>query len=167
MNALDAAKVLNLSGQITPAIVKKAYREACSKYHPDRNPAGAEMMVAVNLAYETLKDFEGTQEYETENFGDALIQALNLAKSLHGVTIEVCGNWVWLSGDTKPHKDVLRNSKETLPDNNGFNWASKKKEWFFRPADYSSLSRGSFSKDDIRARHGSTFVNNAPQKKIA
>jgi len=167
MNALDAAKVLNLSGQITPAIVKKAYREACSKYHPDRNPAGAEMMVAVNLSYETLKDFEGTQEYEAENFGDALIQALNLAKSLHGVTIEVCGNWVWLSGDTKPHKDILRNSKETLPDNNGFKWASKKKEWYFRPSDWSSISRGSFTKDDIRARHGSTLVNSAPQKKIA
>ncbi len=40
MNIYDAAKILSLSGSLTPELVKAAYRQACKKYHPDINPAG-------------------------------------------------------------------------------------------------------------------------------
>lgn len=51
MNQHDALKVLGLSGQVSPESIKLAYKKACSKYHPDRNPAGLEIMKMVNVAY--------------------------------------------------------------------------------------------------------------------
>ena len=44
MKITDAAKILDMTGTITPDAAKEAYRKAAKKYHPDRNPAGAEMM---------------------------------------------------------------------------------------------------------------------------
>jgi len=56
MNIYDAAKILGLSGDITPEQIKAAYREACKTYHPDINPVGEEMMKLVNAAYEAFKE---------------------------------------------------------------------------------------------------------------
>ena len=55
MTPYDAAKILGLSGEITPEIAKKAHRTACKKYHPDINAAGEEMMKLVNEAYDVLR----------------------------------------------------------------------------------------------------------------
>ena len=56
MNIREAAKLLNLTGDITPVIVKKAFLEAVKKYHPVRNPAGLEMMKFINAANDVLKN---------------------------------------------------------------------------------------------------------------
>ena len=56
----DALSILSITGDYTPETVKQAYRRACSQYHPDRNPAGLEMMKLVNVAYDTLKEETGT-----------------------------------------------------------------------------------------------------------
>ncbi len=104
MTSYDAAKILGLSGNITPEIAKDAYRKACKKYHPDINPAGEEMMKLVNTAYNVLQDFSGdVKEQETE-YGEQLNNALNAIFNLSGLLIEICGAWVWVSGATKAHK---------------------------------------------------------------
>jgi len=59
MNVQDAANILGISGEINPEIAKIAYRRASMKFHPDRNPAGLEMMQAVNAAYEVLREYCG------------------------------------------------------------------------------------------------------------
>lgn len=167
MNFQDAAKILNLSGDITPTEVKRAYREACSKYHPDRNIGGEEMMKAANLAYEVLKDFSGTVAEDSQNYGDAMMIALNFATALTGVNIEVCGNWVWLDGDTKTHREALKETKQTFPDANGYRWAPKKKRWYFRPQDWTSKSRGQWDMDKIREEHGSTTYKGKANNRLA
>ena len=48
MQHSDAVNILGLSGDITSEIVKQSYRLAAKKYHPDVNPAGAEMMKIIN-----------------------------------------------------------------------------------------------------------------------
>ena len=137
-------------------MVKHAYRRACSQYHPDRNPAGAEMMKAINLAYEVLKDFEGTLKSGAEGYDEALNNVLNELLKMGGITIEICGAWVWVSGNTKPYKEAL--GKNGL----GLYWASKKCAWYFRPDDWKSSSRGNWSLDDIRMEHGSQIVKGKP-----
>ena len=62
MKISDAAHILGLTGEITAEIVKKAYRAAAQKYHPDRNPAGLEMMKLVNAAFDVLKNWAGNLE---------------------------------------------------------------------------------------------------------
>ena len=151
MNKLDAVKILNISGDLTPAIIKTAYRKASALYHPDRNPAGTEMMKAVNEAYNTLKDFTGNLENEADNYGETLSEALTSLVGLAGLEVEVCGSWVWVTGETKAHKEALKE--------NGFKWANKKKSWYLKPAGDKKRYRGNFSMDDIRSSHGSKKVN--------
>ena len=148
MNIYDAAKILGLSGNITPSDIKTAYREACKKYHPDINPAGEEMMKIVNSAYEVLKDFSGDVQEQQAGYGEAVNAALNAILGLAGLVIEICGAWVWVTGNTVTHKDRLKES--------GFKWASKKKAWYFRPEEYRSRSKGSSTLEEIREKYGST-----------
>lgn len=159
MHINDALKVLGITGEYNPEIVKTAYRKACSIYHPDRNPAGLEMMKLVNQAYEALKEAHGeAKETEgTQTYGEDINNALNAIMGL-GLDIEICGAWIWLHGDTRPHKDTIKAA--------GFMWAPKKKLWYFRPADYKSRGRGKFSMDEIRASHGSEKITEKERNKL-
>jgi curved DNA-binding protein CbpA len=150
MKITDAASILKLSGSITPALVKTAFRAQAKKYHPDVNPAGEEMMKVVNAAFDVLKNYEGTLDEDEENSGypEALNESLNAIIGLSGLVIEICGSWVWVSGDTFPHKAILKE--------NGFKYAGKKKSWHFRPEGWKSSSRGKTTMDDIRNKYGST-----------
>ena len=152
----DALKILDLPVRSMFEDIKKAYRLACSKYHPDRNPAGLEMMKLVNAAYQALSDYNesmwegGDSDYlHEESLGEEMNAALNAIINL-GLTIEICGTWIWVSGDTRPHKETLKES--------GYRWAPKKLMWMWRPEGSKSYGRGKFSMDEIRVAHGSVNV---------
>lgn len=158
MNIYDAAKILSISGKIDPEIVRAAYLAACKKYHPDINPAGAEMMKVVNAAYDVLREHSGTIKDEQSEYGELFNTALNSILPLHDLIIEVCGVWIWVTGDTRTHKDALKEA--------GFKWASKKKAWHFRPEQYRSKSRGKTTLDEIRAKYGSTKPHGQGFKRV-
>ena len=124
MNQYDALKVLGLSGQISQDDIKKAYKKACSKFHPDRNPAGLEIMKMINVAYDALKAYDGQASIteDAAQYGDEMASALNAISGLN-LSIEICGAWVWVTGDTRIHKDALKAS--------GFKWASNA---YYRPS---------------------------------
>jgi len=139
--------------------IKSAWRKACSKYHPDKG-GSTHMMQAVNEAYETLlnaKDLEQPESFT--DYGDELNAALNAIIDLPGLDIELCGSWLWVSGDTRTHKDVLKSS--------GFKWAPKKKQWSFHPQGFKSYGRGKASMDEIRAKYGSARPNYTPNNRLA
>jgi len=147
MNIYDAAKILGLSGDLTPADIKTAYRTACRTYHPDVNPAGEEMMKVINAAFEVLKDYEGSIKEEQSDYGELFNDALKAVLPCLGLVVEICGVWIWVTGDTRTHKEALKLA--------GFKWAKKKKAWYFRPEQFRSFSRGQSSLEDIRAKYGS------------
>ncbi len=161
INVKDALKVFGLRSDSTYEVIKAAYRKGCMQYHPDRNPAGLEMMKIINAAYNVLTDYEpidGESDLGEElNLGDELNKALNAIIHL-GLTIEVCGSWIWVSGETRPHKALLKES--------GFKWAPKKMMWHYRPADYKSFNRGNWSIDKIRETHGSVAVKGQSYQRI-
>lgn len=162
MNIKDALSILGLSAVADQAGIKLAYRKASAKYHPDRNPAGLEMMKAVNVAYKFLTEisYNGAERpIEDEvnaDFGEQLNDAINAVINLTGVNIEICGAWVWLTGNTREHKDAIKAA--------GYWWAKKKAAWYFRPADYKSRNRGNWDLDKIRDTYGSVSVNTEPRQ---
>lgn len=147
MNIYDAANILGLSGELNPQDIKAAYHAACKKYHPDINPVGAEMMKIVNEAYEALEDYTGEIESEQIDYGDLLNDALNAISNRPTLFVEICGSWVWVTGETRTHKYTLKDA--------GFKWAAKKKAWYFRPEAFSSHSRGTKTLKEIREKYGS------------
>ena len=48
MNINEALNVLNLKGTVSKEELAKAYKRMAIKYHPDKNPSGAEMMKIIN-----------------------------------------------------------------------------------------------------------------------
>lgn len=148
MNIYDAAKILNITGDATPEIIKKAYWAACRKYHPDLNPAGGEMMKLINAAYDVLKDYQGHIKEQQTDYSEKVSDALNAVFGNPDLIIELCGAWVWITGNTKAHRETLKSA--------GFKWSAKKEAWYFRPEEYRSRSKGSVTLEEIREKYGST-----------
>ncbi|MFT4729160.1 MAG: hypothetical protein ACI9UN_003677 [Granulosicoccus sp.] len=65
MKLSDAAHILSLTGEVSPEDVKLAYRRAAKIYHPDRNPAGLEMMKMVSSPMAGAMDFGFVVALET------------------------------------------------------------------------------------------------------
>jgi len=163
MSNKDALHILGLKLDATKELIKQAYRKACAQYHPDRNPAGAEMMKLVNCAYDALENYEPVlgvevEEEGAENYGENINAALQAIAGL-GLDIELCGSWLWIGGNTYPHREALKNA--------GFKFAPKKKQWYFRPADYKSFNRKTWDMDKIREAHGSKKIIVRENSKLA
>ena len=157
MNINEALNVLNLKGTVTREELNQTYKKLAIKYHPDRNPSGLDLMKVINAAYEFLKgldktEFEHTDETNAYNYSESLEEVISEVKKMPGVIIEICGNWIWFSGETKTYKEQLK----TL----GCLWAPKKSQWYYRPLEHkSSCNRKTWNMDDIRNKYGSSIIN--------
>ncbi|GJI56947.1 hypothetical protein HEMROJRC1_20590 [Rodentibacter sp. JRC1] len=157
MNTNQALNILDLKGTVTKDQLSKAYKKMAVKYHPDRNLAGVEMMKIINSAYEFLKglnleEIKHTDEKNSYDYSEDLEVVISEILKMQGVEIEICGNWIWLSGNTKEYKDKIKSL--------GCFWASQKKKWYYRPAEYKSFNRSSWNMEAIRAKYGSSKVKN-------
>lgn len=165
MKTIDALNILSIDEkEITLDQVKRAYRQACKIYHPDVNPAGTAMMQAVNEAYESLcKEtfpINLTESDNSNNYGEALNNALNAIIGLQGLIIEICGAWIWVSGETRSSKETLKSA--------GFFWSKQKEMWYFRPeSGKRKFYRGNSSIGEIRAKYGSEEIRRKPRKELA
>jgi hypothetical protein len=165
MKTIDALNILSIAAlEITQDQVKSAYRKACKIYHPDINPAGLAMMQAVNEAYEKLMNERFpilvAESEITSNYGEILNAALNAIIGCVGLSIEICGAWIWVSGGTKANKDILKSS--------GFMWSNQKKMWYFRPQSQKKrFYRGQSSIEEIRVKYGSEKINSKYRRALS
>ena len=99
-----------------------------------------------NRTYKTYEDFMR----ESAAFVNAILAEINLP----GVSVEICGSWIWLDFSGKPAASVRDTLKAVK-----YRWASKKARWYWHdPEDgWTSNSRGT-SMQKIRAKYGSVFV---------
>ena len=102
------------------------------------------------------KDRQTNDEGFAYDFGEEIFNALKFIFGLHydGLVVELCGNWLWITGDTKPVKDKIKDYRNQ-EDNNRFRWCRKKVAWSYRPEEWKSSNRRAWSMDQIRAGHGS------------
>jgi DnaJ-class molecular chaperone len=152
MTILDALNLLGLESGCTQEEIKLAYKSACKKYHPDINPGGLEMMKLINAANDTVREYDGGEVKGSSqtNYGEEINNAINAIINLENIFIEICGAWIWVSGNTRTYKNILKQA--------GFKWAPKKKLWYFRPNNFKSSSRGKMSIDEIRIKYGSDSI---------
>ena len=117
---------------------KRLYHKLAMRWHPDRG-GDNETMKAVNLEYEAaLQRHHGetsmgsdgrehTYYYRADVERAAMdIIADLLAQRWADVYIDLVGTWVWVRGDTKPHRAALKDM--------GLYWHSKRVMWYWRPA---------------------------------
>jgi curved DNA-binding protein CbpA len=141
--------------------LKKQYRELAHKHHPDGG-GNEEDMKIVNSEYATL--FEKLknvhvnaqgERYEkaTEETPEHFINIINELMRMDNIVIEVIGCFVWVSGDTKPYKEKLKELR--------FRWHTKKLCWYLAPEDYRRRSRKDYSLDEIRNMYGTSGAMNS------
>lgn len=136
--------------------VKSLYRELAKANHPDKG-GDLETMQSINAEYTfaCAKVLKGenlsVEDLEAEILNaEGYKQAVNLASNLVGVNVELCGGWIWCSGNTYPHKDALKSV--------GFYFASAKKMWYFRSAEKAVKGGKPQSMEKIRGKYGSQSV---------
>ena len=133
--------------------VKRKYKELAMLHHPDRGGNTATMQ-EINNEYEEIQknplfDFSNESQEDQEEFLK-YPEIINQIIGLDGLIIELIGNWIWISGNTYPHRTILKQ--------NGFFFAPKKVMWYYRPPDYKSLNRSPKSIDEIRFKYGSDII---------
>jgi len=145
--------------------VKATYKKLAKQYHPDLGGDTLTMQeINKEYAFASAKAIKGANlsEEETEHeilSSEAYRKAIEAIIHLDGITIELVGWWIWVTGLTRPVKDTLKEA--------GFFFASKKLAWYFRTAEYKVNKGGKKSLDEIRAKYGSEVLNsNRPNRQF-
>ena len=147
--------------------LKKEYRRLAMKLHPDIVGGDGEefkvMQAEFEKLWERLKDVHQTAEgktytakQETAETPQEFIHIINVLIGLQGVDVEICGSWIWVSGNTKAHKETLKQLK--------FKWAHKKQAWYYHSKPYRKRSRRELTLDEIRDMFGSQKYDNKQEE---
>lgn len=140
--------------------LKKEYRRLAMRHHPDHGGDTATMQ-AINGEYHerfvVLREQHNTaadENHQTTEAPEEFIAIINALVRIPGLTVELCGCWLWISGDTRPAKEQLKAA--------GCRWSATKKMWYWRhQEDGAYRSRGKRSMSEIRMKYGSqTFASN-------
>jgi hypothetical protein len=143
--------------------VKSLYKKLAMENHPDRGGDTATMQ-AINTEYAFacaklakgagLSDEEANTEIRlSEEYRQVIEKIINLP----GIVIEIVGNWIWITGNTRPVKDTLKAT--------GFYFASKKIAWYYRNEAFKTRGNGA-PLEQIRAKYGSETINRKQQDKV-
>lgn len=131
--------------------IKKQYKNLAFEHHPDKGGC-TEIMKQINIEYEYLiKNFKVNPEINEINDLEKFRDKLEILINLENILIELIGNWLWIGGETKPHKETLKN--------NGFFWAKNKEKWFYRTEQDKTVNKGkTMTMDEIRTKYGSKII---------
>ncbi|MBK6544278.1 MAG: J domain-containing protein [Saprospiraceae bacterium] len=114
--------------------VKHLYKQLAKEHHPDIG-GRTEMMQAINSEYsfviaKLLKGLSLSEdEMELSILSSQKYQnAINSIIGFDKIIIELVGCWIWLTGDTFPIRNYLKE--------NGFFYSRPKRAWYFRAEEF-------------------------------
>lgn len=147
--------------------LKKEYRRLVMLHHPDKG-GDTETMKSVNAEhdelFETLKaaqnvraeaDTTGKTRHVDET-AEEFRDILEVLIHLDGIEIELCGCWLWISGNTREHKEEIKAA--------GCHWSNDKKLWYWHPTEAPGTWHKKGRKNEmsqIRSKYGSEIITAA------
>jgi hypothetical protein len=158
---MEQIQIRYLKNVSTLEELRRAYYREAKLHHPDIG-GDTEIMKQINAEFEYLgiqmlanpdfKDWEKKREYETmEHFVDIIDQLINIV----GVDIEIIGVWLWVTGNTYPSRDKLKEA--------GLKFSTKKSAWYWHTGHYRKRNKKFFNLEDIREMFGTQRVQRAPK----
>ena len=155
-------------GCLTVEQIKAEYKRLARLHHPDLG-GDLETMKALNNAYEkALKSCNGqksqdstgkshTYRYDSD-IENEIIEFIYAFLALDtGLSADLIGVWVWITGDTKPHREALKAL--------GCRWNPSRGCWYFRPISCAgSYGRGG-SLEELAFKYGCVNVSVKVQSK--
>lgn len=133
--------------------LRKAYYRLAMENHPDRG-GDEETMKAINAEYERLSktlianesDYsEGRRTFESQ-VSDAMREKIGQLITLHGLSIEVLGSWIWVTGNTYVNREKLNTF--------GFRFSRHKSAWYWHLGEYRKRNGNELSLEEIRNLYG-------------
>lgn len=142
--------------------LKADYRRLVKLHHPDLG-GDTETMKAINdehdQFFEILKNKHNAsadEYHQTTETAEEFRHLINELLKLSGIIVELCGNWVWLSGNTKEHKEALKAL--------GCRWSQNKQMWYWRHFEEGRKHyRGHATMNDIRNKYGSQVFHGSAE----
>lgn len=105
--------------------LKKKYKELAKKHHPDLG-GNKEKFQSMNneydLLFKSLKNKKANKKSnikDNDNFKDIINELIKYNE----LTIEIIGSWLWISGNTYPLRDIIKNL--------GLLWSKGRKKWYY------------------------------------
>lgn len=146
--------------------LKAEYRRLAMENHPDMG-GDVETMQKINAehdeAFKRLQDawnVENPDKKSTET-PEEFREVLAKLFKLPGIVIELCGCWLWISGETKKNASALKAA--------GCKWSANKKMWYWRhwyDGMYFGKGHTPFSMNAIRATYGSSVLTEEERKAL-
>ncbi len=144
--------------------LKKAYRDAAILHHPDHGGTVEEMQIINNdyeKTFQLLKNkhnAEAEPNKQTTETPDEFKNIIDILIRCDGLDIEVCGSWLWITGNTYANRDTLKAA--------GCKYSKSKKAWHWHHSDdFDIWRRGTATMSEIREKYGSSHIYyNQPQK---
>lgn len=138
--------------------LKRAYRHLAAVNHPDHGGDNA-TMATINAEYaqrfqQLKKQHNASHDaaHQTTEVPEEFINIISALLRIPGLTVELCGCWLWISGDTRPNREALKAA--------GCRWSSSKAMWYWHHQEAGDhWSRGRKSMSDIRLKYGSRVFN--------
>ena len=142
--------------------LKKQYKRLAMKHHPDIGGSVKDMQ-EINAEYdklfERLKNTHQTAEgktyttkTETTETADEFKEIISRIINLQNITIEICGAWLWITGDTYQHRNTFKQLR--------FKYSKSKSAWYYHNEGYRKRHSKIYSLDEIRDLYGSETVIN-------
>ena len=149
--------------------LKKQYKQLAMEHHPDLGGDTATMQ-EINNEYDSLfaklknthtnsKGETYTTTVETKEAPEEFRNIINVLISLKGINIEVCGSWLWITGNTREYKEIFKSLK--------FRWSKSKQAWYYHTSDYHKKSKKTYSLNEIRDLYGSQTIQAKPEMQVA
>ena len=150
--------------------LRKRYKVLVVKYHPD-NGGSNDILAEINAEYDNLfrkfkQGYEHSEEYQKtserqrqsyDTFKDQKIREMVIKLSrIPDIIIEICGVWIWVSGNTYSCKEELKEL--------GLHYARQKNCWYIHYDDYVKYGSKPSTMSYIRSKYGSIIVNSKSEK---
>lgn len=147
--------------------VKEEFKRLAKELHPDNGGDAEQFKIMMNdytVAFNILKSVHRTETgetytKETEETPEEFAEVIQSIIHLSGITIEIIGSWVWVTGNTYPYREILKE--------NHFFWSKAKKAWYYTGTEEKSRRRGRYTMEQVRSRYGSQTVKSDRVKEIA
>ncbi len=163
MNTVEALRILN-NPEPNKQSVLKHYRQQAKRYHPDCKNGDLDIMKLVNLAFELVEGLNFTWDIREEDraarpLTDTIQEMWDQLKHYPGLVGEIIGSWLWISGNTYPIREQLKNM--------GFSYAHIKKCWYYHEGYYHKHNKTQYTMSDMRNLWGSQTLEEEQAEAIA
>jgi len=141
--------------------LRKQFKDRCLDLHPDKGGCRFKfgemkeeydyLIKKLSKNEEQISNKENRKPRYTYESEKNLMDQFDVLFRVPGIKIEICGYWIWISGNTFPVHERLRHLN--------CQWSKSKKMWYFCPLGYKKTARGRFSMKQIRLKFGSVTVD--------